>query len=231
MIRRVEPEILDELPSTDPRAIRSRRDLRRVNAWMGNTRIMARALRSAFEGRRCETLVELGAGDGTYLLRVARRLAPDWSGVTVVLLDQQALVSPQTLRGFADLGWHAEPIVADVFDWLGQSGSRKCDALLANLFLHHFPEERLVGLLASAARRAPVFAAIDPRRWAWSLLGCRLLWLLGCTAVTRHDAVVSVRAGFAGQELSRLWPADRGWRMLERPANLSSHLFVAQWQL
>ena len=60
MTRRVEPELLDELPASDPRAVRSRQDLRRVNAWMGNARIMARALRSAFTGRHCQTLFELG---------------------------------------------------------------------------------------------------------------------------------------------------------------------------
>jgi hypothetical protein len=42
--RLVQPEILDTLPPDDPRALRSRRDLRRVNAWMGNDAIMAQAL-------------------------------------------------------------------------------------------------------------------------------------------------------------------------------------------
>ena len=102
--------------------------------------------------------------------------------------------------------------------------------MIANLFLHHFVEAQLSGLFAKAAHSAKAFIAIDPRRWTWSLLGSRLLWMLGCNSVTRHDAVVSVRAGFAGQELSRLWPSDRGWRLHERPANLSSHLFMAQWQ-
>jgi hypothetical protein len=42
--RRVEPEWLDQLPTDDPRAIRARHDLRRVNAWMRNARSMASAL-------------------------------------------------------------------------------------------------------------------------------------------------------------------------------------------
>ena len=44
MNRIVEPELLDTLSPADPRAIRSRRDLRRVNAWMRNPVIMADAL-------------------------------------------------------------------------------------------------------------------------------------------------------------------------------------------
>ena len=50
MDRRVEPEFLDQLPAEDSRAIRSRRDLQRVNAWMGNVGTMARALRCRDKG-------------------------------------------------------------------------------------------------------------------------------------------------------------------------------------
>src|SRR5262249_44322808 len=42
--RRVEPEWLDRLPPGDARAVRSRRDLDRINRWMLQPGIMARAL-------------------------------------------------------------------------------------------------------------------------------------------------------------------------------------------
>ena len=42
--RVLEPEWLDELPPQDPRAVRSRADLRRVNWLMGNARLIARVL-------------------------------------------------------------------------------------------------------------------------------------------------------------------------------------------
>jgi hypothetical protein len=54
--------------------------------------------------------------------------------------------------------------------------------------------------------------------------------LIGCNAVTRHDAAASVRAGFAGRELSALWPARPGWRLREGRAGLFSHLFVARME-
>ena len=86
MNRRVEPEILDELPAEDPRAMRSRSDLQRVNTWMRNARIMATELSSASRGQRHRKLAEIGAGDGTFLLRVARNLGSDWEGTTAVLV-------------------------------------------------------------------------------------------------------------------------------------------------
>jgi hypothetical protein len=40
--------------------------------------------------------------------------------------------------------------------------------------------------------------------------------------------VVSVRAGFSGEELSALWPDRQTWRLTERRAGIFSHLFIAQ---
>jgi len=228
MERCVKPELLDELPPADPRAVRSRDDLQRVNAWMGNCGIMTRALRSTCQGLMGRRMVELGAGDGRFLLRVARRLFPGWQGTSAVLLDRRSIILPDTRQGFETLGWRTESFEADALDWLALPTAPACDAMLANLFLHHFREVQLAGLLRAAARSARVFIALEPRRSARSLLFSRLLWVIGCNQVTRHDAFVSVRAGFAGRELSRLWPADPCWTLQERPAGWFSHLFVAQ---
>jgi hypothetical protein len=224
--RRVEPEWLDALSATDPRAIRSRRDLRRVNAWMGETRIMARLLASqAKEPPR--RIADLGGGDGAFMLRVARRLVPRWPGVTVLLVDRQNIVHPETCVAFEALGWRAEPAAEDVFDFLARPISA-VDIVTANLFLHHFHAPDLVRLFAGAAKLAPLFVACEPRRSAFALAASNMLWAIGCNAVSRHDAAVSVRAGFARSELSALWPKAAGWRLVERPAGLFTHCFAAR---
>src|SRR5258706_4297720 len=189
MDRRVEPELLDELPPEDSRAIRSRNDLRRVNAFMGNPKIMAAALRAAFEGKAARSIVDLGAGDVRLMLEVARRLSPAWNGTDVTLLDRQSILSPTTRKDFETLGWQAEVLKADVQDWLRQPVAQKPDAIVANLFLHHFRNPQLIELLRQAAGRTKVFIAVEPRRWAWSLVFGRLLWLIGCGPVTRRDAI------------------------------------------
>jgi hypothetical protein len=100
--------------------------------------------------------------------------------------------------------------------------------MIANLFLHHFTEGQLAGLLRGAARGTRTFIAVEPRRSSCSHCFSRLLWFIGCNRVTRHDAPISVRAGFTGQELSQLWPAGQVWSLEERPAGWFSHLFIAQ---
>lgn len=228
MERLVQPEWLDELPAADARAVRARKDLLRINLWMGNIGILVRTLRSAFPGRAPGRLVELGAGDGRVLCRVAARLPREWKGTSVLLLDRQVLVLPQVLQTFAQLGWRLETLKADALEWLRQPVGEVWGAMVANLFLHHFAKAQLAELLSLAAKRTQVFIAIEPRRSRWALASSRLVGLIGCNAVTRYDARVSVRAGFAGRELSALWPGGNHWRLEERPAGSFSHLFVAR---
>ncbi len=224
MKRHVQPELLDTLPVSDPRAVRSRRDLCRVNGWMRQHALMADALKNALNGHAPGHLTELGAGDGTFLLRVAQKISPGWPNMTATLLDLQKNVSAETLAALAALGWRAEIVVADVFDRPQISS----DVILANLFLHHFAETRLAELFHQISQHTKLFIALEPRRAAWTLFCSRLLWAIGCNDVTRHDAVVSVHAGFSGAELSKLWPDKHNWQLTERPAGAFSHLFIAR---
>ncbi len=227
MPRCLEPEWLDELPPHDPRAIRSRHDLRRVNTLMMNTAIVARALDCAFQASPSRTIIEIGAGDGTFMFRLAKRNTVRWRDMQVVLLDRQDIVSSGMREKFSSLGWQAEVVIADAFEWLARPVDQVFDVMLANLFLHHFDDTKLRSLLSLVARRTRMFVACEPRRSAWALVGSRLLGVIGCNDVSRHDAVISVRAGFDGQELSALWPADRAWTRQEGARGLFSHCFIA----
>lgn len=226
MKRIVQSELLDTLPPDDPRAVRSRRDLQRVNGWMRHHVIMADVLQSALNRRAPGQITELGAGDGNFLFRVAQKLSPVWPNVAVRLIDWQPNVSRETLAAFTALGWRAEAVVADVFRWPPTTGAN--EVVIANLFLHHFEPGPLAELLRLISRRATLFIAIEPRRSCGPAFCSRLLWVIGCNDVTRHDAAVSVRAGFSGRELSLLWPEKPTWRLTEQRAGPFSHLFIAR---
>jgi hypothetical protein len=226
MKRIVQPELLDSLPATDPRAIRSRRDLRRVNSWMRNDVIMADALQNALKDSALRQITELGAGDGNFLLSVAKKIAARRPGMAATLLDLQKNTSAETLAGFASLGWRPEVVVADVFDWSPAAGGS--EIIIANLFLHHFADARLAELLEKISRHAKLFIAIEPHRFRHSFACAQLLRVIGCNALTLHDAAISIRAGFIKQEISTLWPHTQNWQLAEQRAGFFSHLFVAR---
>jgi hypothetical protein len=238
--RVVVPETLDGLAANDPAAMRSRRDLRRVHRAMRTPSIMLTALKDMTLWRHQVTplrVLELGAGDGSLMLGVAPSLVRKWPQVELTLLDAQALVEPATIRRYAELGWTATTEVADVLDWaaapsdplLPGGGAARWDVIVANLFLHHFEGAQLDAVLRAVAARTDRFFACEPRRAWLALAGSHLVGAIGANAVTREDAVLSVHAGWRGNELSALWPA-RGeeWQLEEYSAGLFSHCFRAQ---
>jgi Methyltransferase domain len=225
--RRVEPELLDGMAAEDPRAQRSRTDLRRVHRAMGTLSIVLRALDEGVAGNHPRSVLELGAGDGALMLRLAQARASRWPGVDVTLLDRLDLVTPATQHSLGEQGWTPRVVVADVFDALQSHATQRWDIVLANLFLHHFPAGELSRLLALVAARSRVFLCCEPRRAALPLAGSRLIGLLGVGPVTRQDAVSSVHAGFRAHELTDLWPDRKGWDLSEHAVGLFSHCFLA----
>jgi hypothetical protein len=196
-----------------------------LNRCLGHVRIAAATLRPVKTQKRPARITEIGAGDGSFLLQVARALGARWSGTQATLVDRQKLLTDDVTCAFSALGWVVHAHTGDVFDW-----STKADpssVLLANLFLHHFESGPLRRLLAALARQTSLFVAIEPRRSIVSLFFSQLVGLIGCNVVTRHDAPASVRAGFRGRELSMLWPQGAEWITRERRAGPFSHLFVA----
>ena len=226
--RRVTPEILDELPASDPRARRSRADLRRINRIMAAVTLLKRGLTKA-ASTRPRDVVELGAGDGTLALRLARSLGNAWIGTHLTLLDLQPSVAQKTADEIRACGWTLEVVPTDALVWLTARRNR-VGVVFANLFVHHFEGERLERLLGGIAASADAFVCCEPRRSRFALVGSRLLPLIGCNDVTRHDAVVSVHAGFRDDEIGVAWRAAVAddWTLAETAAGMFSHLFVAR---
>lgn len=241
--RVVVPELLDGLCPQDPAALRSRRDLQRVHRAMGTRVTVLRALRrlplylqqprSVFSPLK---ILELGAGDGSLLLGVARELHGTSPPVALTLLDRQAVALPQTIADYAAVGWVATVQTGDALDWAAANGAARStapaqphwDLIVANLFLHHFSDKPLAALLSAVAARTDHFFACEPRRAWLARAASHLVGALGVNAVTCEDAVLSVHAGFRGDELRTLWPAGPlGWTLREYRAGLFSHCITA----
>jgi SAM-dependent methyltransferase len=242
--RVVAAETLDHLPPDDPAAQRSRRDLARVHLAMGTRAIMASGWRALLRpaaasdvvpGGRPLRVLELGAGDGTLLLGLARKLAPQWPRVKLTLLDRQPVVNPATLAAYSSLGWDVQVQTIDVLEWAsapaaGLASPPHWDLISTTLFLHHFEGAALQRLLAAVAARTRHFFACEPSRDWLALAGSHLIGAIGANHVTREDAVLSVHAGFRDNEIGAQWPGDgsRHWQLREYRAGLFSHCFSAR---
>jgi hypothetical protein len=226
--RRVEPEVLDSLAPEDPGAVRARRDLRRVHRTMRSLSILKSAIADLPLEAPPRRIIEIGAGDGSLMLRLARSLRSRWAETDLTLLDRSDVVDAGTRGEYRRLGWTIQVDSVDVFAWAAAPPRITYDLCVANLFLHHFSEPSLARLLQAIAGRTNAFLALEPRRNRFSRWSSRCVGLIGGNAVTREDAVKSVDAGFNGRELSECWPGAAGdWRVREYRAFPFSHCFSA----
>jgi len=224
--RRLSPEILDHLPPDDPAARASRRDLQRLHPILGQIGLWTRWFRQNFPHRPPASLADLGAGDGSLLVTVLLRAFPQGGhGARLFFVDRQPVVPESTLAHLRRCNWLPTVVPAGVLEWVEETS--QAEACLTNLFLHHLDETQITRLFSVLAAKVSVFAAAEPRRTRLARWGAAALGLLGCHAVTRHDARVSVEAGFCRNELSRLWPAGPGWLLQENRAGPFTHFFSA----
>ncbi len=186
--RATEPELLDEgVPEAE--ALKSLRDLRRVNRWLGGRRALRRALRPFLTpGAR---LLDVGCGSADMPAWLAGR---DPRPGLVVGLDRQLLhvrQAPAVVR----------PVVGDVRAL--PFPARSFDVVTASLFLHHFDAEEapavLRGLFA-LARGALVVNDLHRAHVPW--LFARAVFPFAFESrVSVEDGLLSIRRAFRPAEL------------------------------
>jgi len=191
------PEILDSLNPADPRAIRSRSDLKRIDLFLGNSRWILRQLKN--QSTAPQRIVELGAGEGALCRKIQTALPS--SLVTGLDLVARPAKLPQKIQ------W----VSGDFFQTLPKI---KADTCVGSLILHHFSEANLLDL----GERLTSFRHLlfcEPLRSRLPLFFSYLVCpFMG--EVTRHDMPVSIRAGFLPGELQALLGLDSTrWRVEE----------------
>lgn len=212
MERLIAPELLDSLPPDDPSAMRSRRELRLINAIMGNHRWLEGEIRRRIQpGWR---VLELGAGDGTFGARlIANGIC---NGAQLVGMD----LAPRPARWPAAAAW----IQGDVC----MNGWPDTEIVVANLFLHHFEKPTLAVLGSRLPKSCRVLLASEPARRTLHLAQGRLLAMLAfLSRVTRHDMLVSIRAGFLRDELAQSLGIAH-WRCSGADTFLGAHRLCAE---
>lgn len=203
------PELLDSMDPSDPRAIRSRRDLRFINAFLGNERwITAHCRRHASSINR---IAELGAGEG-HLSRRLHRALPQ-TVITGLDLMARPVGLPSCIRWIQG-------------DFLQTMDDSLADTCTGNLILHHLDSGglRILGGKLKQFRRL-VFC--EPLRRMFPMMLARMVLPLA-GVVTRHDMPSSIRAGFVRGELPSLLGLDPAlWNVEEKESGRGSLRLIA----
>ena len=186
--RSTQGELLDQgVPEAE--ALRSLRDLRFVNRWLGNPGSVLRAVRPHLPpGGR---LLDVGSASGDLPAFLLSRLPGPHLATGLDIKPLHFRFAPASLRR----------VVADARAL--PFAERSFDVVTASLFLHHFDSALLPGVLAGlfrVARRALVVNDLE-RAPVPYLFGRAFFPLLFRSRVSVEDGLVSIRRGFRRDEL------------------------------
>jgi SAM-dependent methyltransferase len=187
--RVIVPEMLDHAPDEVARA--SLRDLARVNRYLGGYYVLGKLLGEVAKPSDTFSVLDIGAASGDMGAAIRRR----YPHAQVTSLDYKSLHLTQA----------ADPkLVADAFHLPFRPTS--FDFVFSSLFLHHFTNDQVVGLLRSfrgLARRAVLAIDLDRGPLAYYFLP-NTRWLFGWHDITVSDGQISVRAALKKDELRAL---------------------------
>ena len=189
-----------------------------VNRWLGGKGTILSFFQResrAWDRAQSYRLLDVGCGSGDIPLALALWGRRNDYRLQIEAIDRHPLtveLARRRCQGYPEIVLACR----DIFEPDGQ----KYDYVLASMFLHHFPDESIPGvlrsLLAVCSRKVVINDLLrDPLAYS----GTWLFTLL-TSAVSRHDARLSVKKGFTLREMDRLLRdnAFHGFR-------LESHFF------
>lgn len=198
-----EPELMDRPDNSEAALGLALRDLRHVNRLLGGRRILLAALRPFLaEAGEGAVLHILDVGTGSADLPVAMT---DYAGqlglrVHVTAVDRDARVAVLAARQVRDCP-QVRVVQADATALPFPPHS--FDIVTASLFLHHFTQEEIVGLLGhfcGLARRVVLINDLRRHVAAWALIHV-IGRLTRRNPMFLHDGPLSVLRGFTKTEL------------------------------
>ncbi len=187
--RVIEPELLDHVAPEEARP--NLADLVRINRRFGGHSVLRRCLRLIPSTESRPTFLDVGAASGD-AAGVVQEVFPE---SIVTSLDRNATniekaPHPKLLGNAFEL-----PFERESFDYV-----------LCSLFLHHFQNNEIVGLLRhfyAIARKGLIVCDLERHVLPYLFLPATKL-LFGWNRITVEDGVKSVRAGFRADEFTRL---------------------------
>lgn len=186
--RLILPELLDTLPPDQARA--SLEDLVRINRRWGGHSTLRSLLRENVPDSSPFSVLDVGAASGDMGACIGRW----YPAAKVTSLDYVA-------THLAGLG---SKVVGDAFRLPFHPGS--FDYVFCSLFLHHFPDDKVIELLrnfGAVARKAVLVIDLERNPIPYYFIA----WsrpILGWDPVTVHDGAISVEAAFRRNELEYL---------------------------
>ncbi|MEX0314848.1 MAG: methyltransferase domain-containing protein [Allomuricauda sp.] len=176
-------------------------DINRCNQWLGGESNTIYAVWDLVkkDTKKSYTILDMGCGDGTMLLKLSNFLNKNHvshSMVGIDLRDDVLQIAEDKTAGYPNITFKK-------MDILKADSGFECDILINTLTMHHFGEERIDTFVNQFVRLAKVGIVINDlhrSRLAYYLFKIFSAVFIK-TEVAKYDGLVSILKGFKRNEL------------------------------
>lgn len=211
--RSTQDEIMDDFSIGDEAMRLTLEELDFINRWLGGHTVTKAGLDSILHSPFLASfplnklkIADLGSGGGDNLRLMARWARQRHLPATFVGLDANPYIveySAAQSRDYPEISYQQVDVFSEEF------ARQQYDIITCSLFLHHFPDELLIKLLAQLHKQARVAVLINDLH-RHPLAYYSIKWLTAAFSrsyLVKHDAAVSVARSFTRADWERILAA------------------------
>lgn len=178
------------------------RDIRRLNAWFGGTRLAVTEVQRVLSGQQCARVLDVATGSGDIPMALSRWGKSEGIELEIVATDLSPQVISEARRYVVGRDVRVARADARHLPWNDGTFDLVCSCLA----LHHFEPDEAVQVLREMCRvTSGAMVVIDLAR---SYLGYIGTWVatrtVATNVLTRHDGPLSVLRAYTPREMSDL---------------------------
>lgn len=199
-------ELMDDLACEGEVVNQTLRELDFINQWLGGNQITISALKEVWRSipeNQTITIADLGCGSGEMLRLIAALAVKANRKVRLIGFDANPEIvkyAQEHSKDFSNISFESLNVFSEEFQ------KREFDIVLATLFMHHFHDEELKGLLTSLKRQSRHAIIInDIHRHPLAYYSIKwLTQLFSRSAMVKFDAPLSVLRAFKRHEWKQI---------------------------
>nr|MCH9660356.1 methyltransferase domain-containing protein [Bacteroidota bacterium] len=200
--RSKQAEIMDDFDLKGPEMKDLLTDLKRVNKLLGGNAVTLSGIDKLLStsDRDGFTILDVGCGDGELLRQCAAWARKKGHTVKLIGIDANEHILIEAKHrsiDYPNISYQKMDVFSDSVSF------PSFDVALCTLFLHHFSDAQVTGLLKRLLHDSKVGVVVndlDRSYWAFQLFKVFSIFFIK-TKIAKHDGLISIKSGFKKQDL------------------------------